>query len=326
MNWIVAVVVGAASAGALAGRAVAQEEMAAECAGCKAAGASCAMCKAAEGAAGGASCEMACESPISGELALTATTHYFFRGLIQENQGLIFQPAVTLSAPLWEGDGWLQSVGLSTGTWNSLHSGTTGTGGPGTNSPSAWYESDFLAGLSLGLRCGTTVDLTWVEYTSPNGLFDTTSELDVVFNFSGNEHLGAIAGLSPTLTLGFEMDGQTDQNAAPAGTDEGTFLGIGIAPSWECCTLPCCGAPCTFSMPVNAGFSLGDYYEDAAGDDDSFGYWDVGAFVSFPLCSRFGEWMVTAGTQLVFLNGNQEDLNNDECLEWTGTLALSIGF
>ncbi len=330
MNWIATFVAGVASFVAAAECASAQDAAAAECAACKEAGGACATCKAAAGTAAAACCEAACESPISGALALTATTHYFFRGLVQEDQGLIFQPAVTLSTELWSGDGPVQSLGLSVCNWNSLHSGPTGTGGSGNNSPSAWYESDLITCLTFNFACGTTLAASWVEYTSPNSLFKTTSELDLVLGFDDSawcaRNMRGFGGFGPTFTLAIEVDGQTDQNAAPAGTDEGSFLGFGIAPEWECCTLPCCDAPCTLSIPVNAGFSLGNYYEDATGDDDTLGYWDVGAFVSFPLCSRFGEWTVSAGTQLVFLNGNQEDLNHDAGIEWTGTLGLSIGF
>ncbi|MBM4015450.1 MAG: hypothetical protein FJ293_10870 [Planctomycetes bacterium] len=278
----------------------------------------------AEGTAAAADCEGAGESPISGELTLTATTHYFFRGLIQEDQGLIFQPEIALSAPLWEGDGWLRTLDLTTYTWNSLHSGPTGTGGTGNNSPSAWYESDWAAGLSLGLRCGTTLDLTWVEYTSPNGLFSTASELNLELDFSGTEALGVVAYLAPSLTLAFEVDGQSDQSTAPGGTDEGIFLGIGFAPEFDGGKLG--ELPITWSVPLNYGFSLDSYYEDAGGSDDTYGYADVGLFASFPLASRFGEWNCSVGTQLVFLNGNQEDLNHGAGVEWTGTLALSIGF
>ncbi|MSP15065.1 MAG: hypothetical protein EXR73_00390 [Myxococcales bacterium] len=279
-----------------------------------------------------AKCAECPESPIGGELSMTATTHYFFRGLIQEDQGLIFQPALSLSTDLWSGDGPVQSLELSVCSWNSLHSGPTGTGGHGNNSPSAWYESDLLAGLTFNFAGGMTLDASWVEYTIPNGLFKTTSEIDFVVGFDDSEWcartMGLSGGFGPTVTLGIEVDGQSDQNGAPAGTDEGKFLGFGIAPSFDCCTLGSgeFATPCTMSFPLNAGFSLGDYYEDATGDDDRFGYWDVGVFVSFPIASRFGEWQMSLGTQAVMLNGNQEDLNHGESFEWTGTMALSIGF
>lgn len=82
-------------------------------------------------------------------------------------------------------------------------------------------------------------------------------------------------------------------------------------------------------MPVDAGFSLGDYYEDAAGHDDTFGYWDLGAFVSCPLSmvpARYGEWSLSVGSQLFFLNGNQKELNHDQGTEWAASATLSIGF
>lgn len=144
------------------------------------------------------------ESAISGSLDLTASTHYIFRGLVQEDQGLVFQPSLTLGAELATWDGQLQSLGLSFNSWNSFHSGPTGSGGSGSHSPTSWYESDFTVGLSFGFACGATLDVSWLEYTSPNGSFSTTSEIDFALGYDDSAAWGegsSFGGLAPTVTL-----------------------------------------------------------------------------------------------------------------------------
>src|SRR5512147_1578110 len=48
------------------------------------------------------------------------TTAYFFRGILQERNGFIWQPSAELTFNLWKGDGPLHSVALGMGIWNSF--------------------------------------------------------------------------------------------------------------------------------------------------------------------------------------------------------------
>ncbi len=273
------------------------------------------------------------QDAIDGTLSTALTTHYFFRGLIQEDQGVIFQPSIDLAVGLWEGEGDVTSFGLLFSQWNSLHSGPTGSSGRGTSSPSAWYESDFYVGCNVDFAAGLSIAANWVAYTSPNGGWDTINEVNVAVAFDDSGWYGEseFGGLRPTFTMAIETKGQSDQGAEPSGTDEGVFVGFGIAPEFSLGTLGAGeGAPeLTLAVPVNAGFSFSDYYEDGDGDDDRFGYWDIGGVLSMPLSSvptRFGDWTLTAGATAVFLSGNQKDLNHDEGFELVGTLGLAIDF
>ena len=99
---------------------------------------------------------------------------YFFRGIPQDDTGVVMWPAADLGFALYSGDGALKSVGANVGTWNSLHTGQAGSDGP---SGELWYESDFYAALNLGLGKGTSVGVTYTAYTSPNGIFGTVKEL-----------------------------------------------------------------------------------------------------------------------------------------------------
>ena len=97
---------------------------------------------------------------------------YYFRGIIQETKVFIAQPYLEAGLTLFEGDGALNSLSVTAGTWSSLHSGPSGSGvAPGD--PQMWYETDFYASLGLGLAETWSADVTYTAYMSPNQSFGT---------------------------------------------------------------------------------------------------------------------------------------------------------
>ena len=108
---------------------------------------------------------------------LDVPTVYFFRGILQEgNPSLTLWPYGDLRVALASGDGRMKSVAINVGVWNSLHTGTAGTGGP---LDKLHYQEDFYTTLNLGLAHGLGVATTFVARTSPNGSFNTIRELDI---------------------------------------------------------------------------------------------------------------------------------------------------
>ena len=117
-------------------------------------------------------------SPNPGALIFTdgldVPSLYYFRGIRQETDTAVtFWPYGDIGLSLFSGDGGVKSVGVSFGVWNSLHTGSSGSDGPGK----LHYEEDFYTTLSLGFGGGVAVDTTYTAYTSPNGLFGTVKEL-----------------------------------------------------------------------------------------------------------------------------------------------------
>ena len=213
--------------------------------------------------------------------SMDASNAYLFRGLPQDDTGLILWPAAELSAALRSGGGILRTVTVSVGTWNSLHTGVTGMDGP---SGKLWYESDFSASVGLGFGGGVTFATAYTSYTSPNGAFATVKELSL--------KVGArVFGVSPYALVAFELEGQAD-----GGMVEGRYLELGAAPS-----VGLAGA--TVSMPVKLGLSLEGYYEGLEGDE-RFGFFSVGGNITVPLTSeqsRFGRWNAHGGADYVRL-------------------------
>ncbi len=135
--------------------------------------------------------DAAAADPNPGALTITGSVdflnQYMFRGIQQNNTGFVTWPAFDLGLAAYSGDGGLKSVGINFGTWNSLHSGNTGSDGP---SGKMWYESDFYATLGLGFGGGTSFSTTYTAYTSPNSGFTTVKEIAFKFGFDDSGVLG----------------------------------------------------------------------------------------------------------------------------------------
>jgi hypothetical protein len=253
--------------------------------------------------------------PNPGAVTLTAgfdfANAYFFRGIPQDDTGVIMWPFGDLGFALFSGDGALKSFGVNIGTWNSLHTGTAGSDGP---SGKLWYESDFYAGASFGFGKGTAVGVTYTAYTSPNGLFGTVKELSFKLTVDDSGLLGA-AAVKPYMVLAQELDGQAD-----GGANEGTYLELGIGPG-----LPLSRASLT--VPIKVGLSLSDYYEGADGDD-AFGFFSVAGVVTVPFTSaptKFGSWNIHGGVEFLMLGDRNEAVFGDSS-HVIGSIGIGLSY
>jgi hypothetical protein len=226
--------------------------------------------------------------PNPGAITLTANIDfvnaYMFRGIPQDESGVIMWPSADLGFALFSGDGAVKSISANIGTWNSLHTGDAGL--DNLVNGKLWYESDFYATAGFGFARGTTVGVTYTAYTSPNGLFGTVKEIAFKLAVDDSGALGAMA-VRPYVLLARELDGQAD-----GGANEGTYLELGIAPGVTRSRL-------SVSVPVKVGLSLGDYYEGMNGDE-TFGYFSVAGIATVPFSStptKFGTWNVHGGVE-----------------------------
>jgi len=226
--------------------------------------------------------------PNPGAITLTANIDfvnaYMFRGIPQDESGVIMWPSADMGFALFSGDGAVKSISANIGTWNSLHTGDAGL--DNLVNGKLWYESDFYATAGFGFARGTSVGVTYTAYTSPNGLFGTVKEIAFKFAVDDSGALGAMA-VKPYVLVARELDGQAD-----GGANEGTYLELGIAPGMSRSRL-------SVSVPVKVGLSLGDYYEGINGDE-TFGYFSVAGIATVPFSStptKFGTWNVHGGVE-----------------------------
>ncbi|HET7845249.1 MAG TPA: hypothetical protein VFL14_13925 [Xanthomonadales bacterium] len=254
---------------------------------------------------------------VKGGWGLDLTSQYFFRGILQENQGIIVQPWFELGYDLYEGDDAVRDLDAKVGFWNSVQDEPDGTGGN-------WYEADFYLDVGMQFRERWQFDARYTTYSSPNGagrFFGPVQELSFRAAFADDKEplIGIFeSGLRPHALIAFELDGNRD-----AGNDEGVYLEVGVEPQFQLIKEDQ-SFPLRLAVPATLGLSLTNYYEDINGSDDFFGYFDLGGELSTPMKfmpERLGKWDATLGLHWLLLGDNLEGFNNGDTTE----LVLSIG-
>jgi hypothetical protein len=259
--------------------------------------------------------------PNPGAVTITGSidflNQYMFRGLQQNNTGLVTWPAFDLGITAYSGDGGLKSVGINFGTWNSLHSGNTGSDGP---SGKMWYESDFYATLGFGFGKGTSFSTTYTAYNSPNSGFTTVKEFSFKFAVDDSGYLGKGA-VKPYVVLAQEFGTDIGTGQADAGDNAGTYMEIGIAPGYYGISRA------SIAFPIKFGFSLNDYYE-LAGEDNKFGFFSVAGIVTVPLggTSNFGSWNVHGGVEYQALGTTTEFYNGGDSSQVIGSFGIGFSY
>jgi hypothetical protein len=231
--------------------------------------------------------------------AYDVPTVYMFRGIRQETDpGFTSWPYADLKIDFTSGDGAIKSSSVNFGVWNSLHTGSSGTG---TDGKGLHYEEDFYAALNLGFAGATTFTTQYTAYTSPNGSFTTVKE--ILFKVS------QASKFAPYGLIAFELDTEPGVGQADGGLEAGTYMELGVGPSWPL------GPKATLTVPVKLGFSLSDYYESPNdGNDNNFGFIDIGGLVTVPISrvsSRYGSWNVHFGIDYFHLGETTHSFNKD---------------
>lgn len=255
---------------------------------------------------------------VSLNLGVDWTTEYWFRGIGQQNEGIIVQPYADVTLNLIK-EGPITIDGY-VGTWNSLHDQNPGD---------MFYEADYFAGLSFGLPGNFSFDTSYIVLYNPSGGGIFAEEVDLGLSYDDTElaeRLG-LPVLAPYALVGIETDGGSD-----AGTNKGTYLEIGIEPSFT--VLESETHPVSLAIPLKVGMSIEDYYENTTGDDDTFGYFDAGLVLSMPIgCipAEYGLWTASAGVHFLFLGDTAQDISSafgtgDDELNIFTTVGLSMSY
>jgi hypothetical protein len=266
--------------------------------------------------------------PNPGGITLSASVDgvstYMFRGIRQHSTGMAWWPVADLGFAVYSGDGGLKSAAVNVGTWNSLHTGDTGTDG---SSGKLWYESDFYSTLALGFGRGASLATTYTAYTSPNNTFTTVKEIAFRFGVDDTSYLGA-AALKPYALVALEFDTAQGVGQADGGAEAGSYLELGVAPGY--------GWPrASLAVPVKLGISLADYYELNTGTadapvfvDNRFGFFSIGGLVTVPLggTTSFGSWNLHGGVEFQALGDTTEALNGGDGSRVVGSIGVGFSY
>lgn len=253
---------------------------------------------------------------------LNLTTQYFARGMLQENQGVISQPWIELQMHLYQDPSVLSDVYLFVRSWNSFHSGPSGTGDlTKSQSPASWFETQFTFGLGIQAFQVFTISGGYNVQISPNRRFDTVEELYLRGDIADKrlwDLKGGLGGLKwefdGARVYGFfawETDGQRD-----GGDNRGVYAEVGANPG---ITLrPCDDFTFSLSVPFSVGFNVFEYQEVPFKGDAPFGFFKLGAEGAIPLqwiSSKYGQWSLYGGVHWYNLGQNASRFNkrhNDE--------------
>jgi hypothetical protein len=274
------------------------------------------------------------------------TTDYYFRGIKRENQGLIAQPWLDISIGIWDrqgpavigpdadaGEGILDRVSWTVGTWNSLHSGPTGTQGdaPGqdVDSPRAWFESDLYTSINATFLKDWQASVIYTAYMFPNDALPTTQEVAFGLGYDDSKLLGAFS-LKPNILFAVETAGGADLKSGELGS----YFQVSIEPGFR--LVDSRDYPIDVHFPMTLGLSLSDYYEDASGHDDTFGFFDVGVVFTMPLAfipKGAGSWELKAGVHLVTVGSNAAELagpavtrGRGDSVDVVGVVGISMNY
>jgi hypothetical protein len=267
------------------------------------------------------------KDPNPGAITLTGSidflNQYMFRGIRQNSSGIATWPAVDLGIAAYSGDGGLKSVGINFGTWNSLHTGDTGSdseeSGLGCACGKLWYESDFYASLGFGFGGGTSFTTTYTAYTSPNNGFSTVKEIMFKLAIDDSGYLGK-AAIKPYVAIAQEFDTAPGLGQADGGDNAGTYVEIGFAPGYA-------GSRASIAFPIKIGLSASDYYE-LSGEDNKFGFFSIAGIVTVPIggTTSYGAWNIHGGVEYQKLGTTTEFFNGGESNQVIGSFGIGFSY
>lgn len=240
---------------------------------------------------------------------MDAASSYMFRGLYQEDRGVVAPAFLDLRVPLYVGRGAVSAVRANVGMWNSFHSGPTGAQGRS----SAWYEADYYASLTATAgRWSPGAIFTLV--TSPNEAFNTVYELGASLEYDDSDRRFPLA---PRAFVVMEVAGQMD-----SGTVPGRYAEVSIKPTRPLGR----SGPMTFAMamPVKAGASLRGYYESGVPGSPVFA--SAGLVPSVAVAGPRVSFEVHAGLELMRLGAAPSAFNRGQRTKPIVTIGASVTY
>ena len=258
-------------------------------------------------------------NPVTLTAGIDFLSAYLFRGIFQEDRGVIAPPYADVGVSVYNGEGALKSVTLNGGVWNSLHSGPSGSGNDSIDR-SAWYEADYYGSVTFQVGQWKPGAL-YTSYTSPNDAFGTVHELAGVLAYDDS---GSAFPLNPKAILAYELSGQADGGGGlDDGGNRGTYFEFGVRPVVPVSAHP--KYPISLAIPAKLGLSLKDYYEGSTGSN-RFGYFDLGGIISVPLAFMNGRssWDLHGGVDVLWLGDNMQILNGGDRVKPVFSIGVGV--
>jgi hypothetical protein len=133
--------------------------------------------------------------------------------------------------------------------------------------------------------------------------------------------------LAPYVFLARELGTEPGLGQADAGSEGGTYLELGVGPSWALA-----GGKATLAVPVKLGVSLSNYYELSDGqtfNDEKFGFFDVGGLITIPLTgipSSYGAWNIHGGADVLVFGDMTKAANAGDKSQVVALFGIGVSY
>jgi hypothetical protein len=253
------------------------------------------------------------KSIFSGDLTLTIANQYNTRGLIIQDDGVTFQPALNLYANVHKGEGFINSASLILGLWSDV-STETDVSAPGD--AGHFTEFDYGLGFTFNFAKRWSFTSFYNLWTSPADGYGDGSWINATIAYDDTGLLGENFSLKPYLIVLRDLGGE-----AGTGLEKNSwYFEPGIRPNY------------TFfsgsSTPVNLGLLIKAGLGEKFYAGETYGYLAAGPQVSVPLGfidPSAGKWTVSAG-YLVYDFGSTLEAFNGRSHDHLATVSLSVSF
>jgi hypothetical protein len=234
---------------------------------------------------------------VTGVLDLPLSNMYISpRGVLSEDEGLVFQPSLMLSLNFYQADGPINNVTGLVGVWNSIHSKFRGIEADTT--VESWFEIDFVTGISVTFLKDWTISLGYEHWLSPIDALAPTDVLTLRLAYTDHFLKGLMPdmpgelSINPYINFFIEL---RNKAAAPLTVDESFYFELGFTPKYVFA-----GYPLTLEMPTYFIFP-GDHFYST---NSALGVFSTGVKVTAPLTfidERYGKWSFNAAVKYYHL-------------------------
>jgi hypothetical protein len=225
------------------------------------------------------------------------------RGMLVQNEGMVFQPLVLGFANVYAGDkeDFINSVTVVGGIWNCFGTSRLPSSDSGGADKTSWYEIDPIAGLSFGIAKNFTLDVTYTAFDMQIFNIPFSQHLETKLSFNDTDYLKAFA-LHPYFSWWKELEGKAVANT-DANPVSSYYFDIGIAPSYTFEKLSL-----KVEAPCRALLANEEFYGTGAGDSSTVGLYELGVKGTLPMKfmpGGYGNWSFHAGVKYMdFVDDN----------------------
>lgn len=213
-------------------------------------------------------------SVFSGAAGITVSNQYMTRGFVVQDEGVSFQPYLSLTATCFRSDGFVSAAATSIDMWSAIGSSPINDAVGGDR----FTEFDYGLSGSVVFAERLKVALIYNRWTSPAGAYDDGHWISVRMEFDDTGLIVGHFALTPFFQVTHDFN-----EAIP-----GECFEAGIRPGYRFFAES--DTPFMASLVIKAGFGSGYFAED-------FGYWATGPQLFVPLGfiePEYGRWGVSA--------------------------------